>query len=266
MGEVRGVGGDEVLVIEANSNFGFAGACNLGISQALGLGADYVLLLNNDVVPADDILSQLFEGVRRYPDAGILGGKVFYLDDPDSIWFAGGDILEALMGTRHRGMDHLDAEWSDAPGSVDFVTGTLMLIAARCFERVGNLDQSFFLYFEDVDMCRRCRAMGMAVVYLPGVRCRHEIGGGRRHRLTARYLYYVTRNRLLEFSKGRGPVGRAYVVAVCTLVFGLIRGALILAGTSGHPRLPLLRSLAIGWWDGVRGKTGERRIRWSVGG
>lgn len=253
---IGGIVGTDVQVIRPMRNKGFAAGCNIGIQYALVHRAQWVLLLNNDIILDPDVLRQLWRGCVQCPSAEVLGGKVLYHGDPARIWFAGGTIREEVLQTRHIGIDKLDATWSDTPRLVAFVTGTLMLVRTLAFAKIGLLDEAYFLYCEDTDFCRRVRAAGGEIMYLPAVRCRHEVGAGRPDALQPHYLYYATRNRFRLFSKGKGPLRRIYVRIIGTVIFGIVRGILLLRDRSGR-RTTLLRALVLGWWDGVRGRTGK---------
>src|SRR5690349_12247575 len=80
----------EVELIANGVNLGFAEGNNIGIRQALKQEADYVLLLNNDTEVAPGFLEPLVEFAERKPEAGIVGPKIYYYDEPQRIWSAGG--------------------------------------------------------------------------------------------------------------------------------------------------------------------------------
>lgn len=82
----------KMILIKNKQNLGFAGGCNVGIQYALQNGADYVLPLNNDTIIKEDFLDGFIGQASKYPDAGAIGPKIYFYDEPDKIWFAGGYI------------------------------------------------------------------------------------------------------------------------------------------------------------------------------
>lgn len=139
------------ILIVNERNLGFAKANNQGIKYAFKMGANYFLLLNNDtVITQKGWLKKLVESIA-YPKTGILGCKILYPD-----------------GSPHQ---HL----SDHKTEVNTVKGAIFLIKREVVERIGLLDEKFSpAYGEEGDYCLRARAVGLKVVYDPGVTIIHQ--------------------------------------------------------------------------------------------
>lgn len=195
------------LIVNAN-NLGYSEGNNVGIRYALSQGADYVWLLNNDTVVDSFALNALLEVAENNADIGILGSKIYYFDEPDVLWFAGGPIDWRNMETPHVGHHERDCGQYDEIKEYDRVTGCSMMVSRKMCEKVGLLDPAFFLYVEEVDWCLRARANGFRVVYVPGSKVYHKeskavqsLDAG-----TNVFPYYKTRNFLYMLKKNfRGP-------------------------------------------------------------
>ena len=144
----------ETKVIETGCNLGFAGGCNLGIVCALGQGSDFVWLLNNDARVHPEALQSLVDKARSSPDIGACGSAIYAMDDPYRLEAWGGGYINFWLGRSRHFLHPVPDE------AVDFITGASMLITREVIERVGLLDQRFFMYWEDADFCCRLRAAG----------------------------------------------------------------------------------------------------------
>jgi len=188
-----------VIVLQTGENLGYAGGNNFGIHHALGGGADYILILNNDALVAPDLLSELVTVAERAPRAGFVGPKVYHQEEPNRIQTTG-ITLDHLFDSRHRGADELDNGQFETIREFDAVTGCAMLVSRGVVGQVGLLDPRFFIYHEEVDWCLRAKAAGYRNLYVPTALVWH-----RRPRpsseITAFTAYYMTRNRYLLLSK-----------------------------------------------------------------
>src|SRR5207302_7257086 len=104
---------------------------------------------------------------------GVAGGKLLYPDDR-TLQHAGGIVRRPLMLADHRRYGQPDDPTETDPIDVDYVTGAAIAIRRRALEQVGGLDEGFFLYFEETDLCQRARDAGWRVRYLPGATAVHR--------------------------------------------------------------------------------------------
>lgn len=184
--------------IEAGENKGFSGGCNMGIKIALELKCNFVMLLNPDAWLKKDCLTRLVQGALE-TGAGIMGPKI-YFPDKKTILYAGGNFdLKNVLGS-HRGVDQIDDGRFDEVVETDFVTGGVMFVDKSVFQKIGLLDESYFLYYEDVDFCYRARQMGFKIMFYPKAVAYHESG-----KITGvgspLQDYYITRNRMIFAKK-----------------------------------------------------------------
>ncbi len=190
-----------VVVIETGGNLGFTGGNNVGVRYALDHGADYILLLNNDTIVAPDFVSLMVEGMEQNPAAGVSGPMIYYFDAPETIWSAGGAIDWAHGTTRMIGLNEEDnAQFGLSPRKTDFVTGCALMARREVWEKVGLLDDKFFMYYEETEWCVRATRAGYLTMLIPAAMIWHKISIEDRA-VSPRTYYYMTRNRLLFLQK-----------------------------------------------------------------
>jgi GT2 family glycosyltransferase len=194
----------EVALLENGRNLGFSGGSNVGIRYVMEHGVDYILLLNDDTEVAPNMLSTLVAAGEQDPNTGILGPSIFYFDSPDVLWSAGGSV-DRTGAARHLHVDETAGDPGAPICDVDYVTGCAMLIKRSVVERVGSLDERFFAYFEETELCARARRAGFNIAYVPQARMWHKIGRDERGQSRA-YLYLMARNRLLFVKCSGAPV------------------------------------------------------------
>jgi GT2 family glycosyltransferase len=165
--------GVEVLALSENRRF--AGGCNAGLERALGQGADAVMLLNNDTEAEPGLCEQLLLALERDPRAGAAAPLICFQQPPDVIWYAGGRCAPALGLTAHRGLREHDHGQYRAAGPTGYLTGCCLLATRAAWERVGLLDERYFIYAEDADWCLRARAAGFRLLFVPAARLWHKV-------------------------------------------------------------------------------------------
>ena len=207
------------VFLPQSQNLGFAAANNVGIRRALADGCDWVLLLNNDTVAAPDFLQNL---LANTPAGAVSCPKMLFLDPPDEIWFAGGALDRATGKVKHLGGHQKDGPAFSQPQQVSFITFCCVLLPRAVIERVGFLDETLFMYCEDVDYCLRLADAGVPLWFLPQAKIWHKAGGSAGGMLS---VYYITRNTLYLTCKGKS---KAYARArtVGPLAAGAARYAL----------------------------------------
>jgi len=194
--------GSYIHVIQNDKNYGFAKGCNTGIEDALARGTDYVLLLNNDTVVAPDFLEELVEVAQKDAKVGIVGGKIYFYESPEMIWFAGGSINYWTGNTPIRGKSQIDCGQFDDVCEVDWVVGCMMLISRDLLLTAGLLDDRFFFGWEDVDLCVRAKKSGYKVLFAPGSKIWHKaFAPGKNERLAGLPVYSASKNHFIVMEK-----------------------------------------------------------------
>ena len=154
-----------VELIEAGRNAGFAIGNNLGIRRALERGADFVWLLNDDTVVEPGALEAMLNVTEREPRAGVIG-CVLLENHVDAVQAWGGGTVNPAFGL---------ATVLTAPADdLAYISGACMLLPRDVLASVGLLDESFFLFMEDVDLCYRVSEAGWSIAIAPDGFVRHK--------------------------------------------------------------------------------------------
>lgn len=180
----RGLGTRPMAVVPSRENLGYTGGHNVGIQAAVDAGADWVLVLNADVVLAPDFLERLVEEAEdpRNRDVASFTGKILRAEGADLLPTERLDTVGIWMTKSGRHFDvgsgARDAGRFDRPAEVFGVSGCAALyrVAALVDTKIatGYLDDDFFLYREDVDLAWRLRGRGYRARYVPSARAWHR--------------------------------------------------------------------------------------------
>lgn len=213
-------------IIDTGADLGFGAGCNAGIAAAIAQGADYVWLLNNDTEVEPQTLSALVEAMEADPSVGIAASKIYYHAQPETLWYAGGYVSKTTGVARHVGKGEIDRGQHDAPGEVGYACGCSLLARSSVIHKVGPMDESYFLYWEETDWCERMRRAGWGVSYVPASRVWHKVGASMSSDKGATKWRYIARNRLRYFRKlSPGDVPRiALFTAASAVYLGLTIG------------------------------------------
>ena len=170
-----------LVTIAAESNKGFGAGHNLGLSRARG---KYILIVNPDIAVEAGALEAMFNYLERHAAIGILGPKLLNPDGtiqyscrrfPNSLIPLYRRTVFGRLPFAKKAIDrYLMADFDhQAIAAIDWLFGACLMIRKSALEKVGNFDERFFMYFEDLDLCRRFWAAGYQVVFYPEVRLVH---------------------------------------------------------------------------------------------
>jgi GT2 family glycosyltransferase len=190
---------DRIVPIPNEVNVGVAEGNNIGIRAAQEDGCGSVLLINNDTVFEPNLISELADGLREH-ECDMIVPKILFFDDPTKIWCAGG-YFNALRGSgSHFGLGRKDDGQFDLARTVDYSPTCCMLIRCEVFDRIGLMDASYFLYFDDTDFCLRAYRSGVKLWYLSSAQLLHKVSsltGG----TSVFTIRYITRNHVYYLLK-----------------------------------------------------------------
>lgn len=221
-------GWDRVRVLQSGWNGGFGAGNNAGFRAGLQNGSrpDYVFILNSDAFPAPDAIRILLDHLEAHPEAGIAGSC---LHDPDTAEGQGEvhttafrfpSILSEFEGTVRFGpvtrllRNHvLPLPIPDRTVAVDWLAGAAMMIRRSVLDEIGMFDETFFLYFEETDLCHRAARKGHQTHYVRDSRVAHIGSVSTGMKEWSRVPDYWYASRLHYFVKTHG---RAYA-AIATL-------------------------------------------------
>ncbi len=164
-----------VNLICNKKNLRFAGGNNIGIKYAIENAFDSILFLNNDTIVKENFLSEFVKYFSQNENIGICGGKIFYYSEPQKIWFAGGKINWFSGLTKHVGIRKMDCDKFNQIMETDYVSGCCMLVKKSVFEKIGLLDENYFIYGEDADFSLRAKKFGFKLFYIPSSIIWHKV-------------------------------------------------------------------------------------------
>ncbi|MDD4652638.1 MAG: glycosyltransferase family 2 protein [Methanothrix sp.] len=186
-----------IVIIKNDKNYGFAEGNNIGIRYALKFqNPDYILLLNNDTVVKSDFLDKLVNAMDREERIGFAGPIIYYYDRngrTDLISVAGVNHIMRKGSYRRIGTGEVDRGQYHSIVKVDSLEGSCLLVRRTVFEKIGLLDTSYFLYWEETDLCRRGFEAGFGCIIVPTTGIWHKVSTSKPR---AAVTYYKTRNRL----------------------------------------------------------------------
>ncbi len=198
-------------IICSEQNLGFSGGNNLGIKYALENNSDYVLLLNNDTIVEQDFLSVMINKSNEYPEAGIITCRINYFDKKDVAWYSGGYISK-IKGS---GFD-LNLPQNSNDTFCSFASGCNLLIKKEVIEKVGLLDEKYFLYLEDTDYCARAIENRFKIFFTNETKIYHKVCSTTGKEFKNLPLYYSVRNRFYFIKKNYplwAPISFFYLIS-----------------------------------------------------
>jgi len=225
-----------VLILETRTNLGFSGGCNVGIRHAVAQDADYVWLLNNDTVVDSHALQAMVEVAESDGRIGAVGSVLYWMREPSRVQVWGGGWVSFWTGRSGHHYLPVPAE------RLHYLTGASLLLRRSALDDVGLLDdQTFFMYWEDADICFRLRKRGwrLAVAEKSVVLHKQAASTGK----DSPTLVFHGAQSSLRFFRRHSPVP-AWTIAVGT-VGRLIKRML---------RLQSQQMLAVikGTWNGIK--------------
>jgi GT2 family glycosyltransferase len=175
----------KIRLIRNNANLGFAKAHNKAIKSST---ARFILLLNPDMTLRQDAVQNMLDFMRSHPEAGAVGGKILNLDGsvqlsgkmfptPLAAIFLSLGIHKLFPNNRVTREYYMDERKYDEVHEVEHVMGSFMMVRRATIEKVGLMDENFFLYCDDVDWGMRINKGGFKVFYLPNAVGTHHKGG-----------------------------------------------------------------------------------------
>ena len=225
-----------VRLIESNHNLGFSRANNLAISQSQG---EYVLLLNPDTIVGESVLSSVVGFMDEHPDAGALGVKMLQSDGqaaresrrglptPLTAFYKMTGLCRRFP--RHPRLGHYymsDMPW-DVAGEIEVVSGAFFLTTRAIINKVGMLDEDFFMYGEDIDWSYRILKSGHHNWYYPSQILHYK--GESTQKSSFRYVHVFYDAMLIFFRKHYSQLSLFISLPIRLAIF--VRATLALAGT-----------------------------------
>ena len=205
-------------LLKADENKGFSAGNNVGIKYALSQDCDYILLLNNDTVVETDFLTKLLEGFKYSDKCGATISKILFYSKPDTLWYAGGSLNSRTARTEHWGYNTKDMPDNNRMTKVSFATGCCLCMARETVEKIGLLDEDYFLYDEDAEYSYRIQKYGYDIIYVPQAIIYHKVsastGAG-----SPMSQYYMVRNKYYFIKSNFVGLNKLSAYLYCTSQF-----------------------------------------------
>lgn len=169
--------GTFATVLENTENRGFAAGCNTGIRHALQQNFTHILLLNNDAILTPGSIEALGKSAKSEPRT-IWGSTVVDMNAPERIQVAGGVGFNArfsLIAPAHSGAETARTATLPEP-KLDYIYGAAMLVPTSYFQHHGLMDERYFLYYEELDLCLKARKNGYGLGWCRNSFVAHEGG------------------------------------------------------------------------------------------
>jgi GT2 family glycosyltransferase len=184
-------------------NGGFANGCNLGARNAAG---GFLLFLNPDTVASENEIEKLLDAARQHPEFSILSCRQVNENGKESIAYGSFPSLSNLTGLQRAITKSLTPHASRRSPDIlfpDWVSGSVIMIKSDLFRSLKGFDEDFWMYFEDVDLCRRVRNIPLEVACCENITIEHNHGGSSRINLktTSKTKTEVNISRHLYISK-----------------------------------------------------------------
>jgi hypothetical protein len=192
---------EKVVYLPSSSNYGVAKGNNVGIKKALEDQCDYVLLSNNDIFFDDPMLFQKILKVHAEDQNKLIVSPKVYYYNSNLIWFAGCRFRKTVANPIHFGFQEEDKGQFDTPFYCNSGPTCFVLFHKSVFEKVGLMDEKYFVYMDDIDFFYRCQKEHIFNYYEPSIHIQHKESistGGRGSDFTFKYTF---RNRLYFIHK-----------------------------------------------------------------
>ncbi|WP_254279325.1 glycosyltransferase family 2 protein [Haloarcula marina] len=250
----------DVDVLYTGENLGFGAGNNVGIRHARERGADYVWILNNDVlVPDADLLADLVAAMEADPTVGVLTPTVTAYPETDAVWFERGYLNPWTGNAGHEGFrnwyvdGHGGVPEPDDEGLLDndYLPFCSALVRTDVFDAVGLYPEEYFLYYGDVNYSARIRRAGYRLATDTATEIYHRESASSDGPLSATLSYYLARNRWVFYRRSGDAVYPTFFLLFWWWLFveGMYRCL--------HGEFESARALLEGTAAGIRGETGR---------
>ena len=229
-----------VRLIENGENVGFVRATNQAIAESHG---DYLLLLNSDAIAPPGSLARMVSFMRDHSDAGAAAPK---LVNPDGSFQASYARFPTLLSESLSAFGLNRRLWGphhpsppprpdEEPHPVDWAPGACLLLRRSAMETVGPLDEGFWMYSEDTDLCYRIHRAGWKVYYLPDVEIVH-LGGASSRQCRPESVARLYGSKLRFFRRHYGPLRATLLGLAVAAAYGVKAGLACVAYPFPHRR------------------------------
>lgn len=195
----------EYKIIRADQNLGYANGNNIGIKYALDNGADYICVLNNDVVVEEDFLSKIVKVLNANKCVGIAGPCICEYKDKSKVQCAGANISLYTGLTKRIGMGVTYDNSNKGNSTVDFLGGACFVCKREVFEKIGLIPENYFLFFEETEFCIRAQKNGYKLLCVYESKVYHK-GSATISKFGGLSYYFLNRNRVVFIKRNSNAI------------------------------------------------------------
>lgn len=186
---------NRIVKILNDDNYGVAKGNNIGIKKSIELGCDYTLLLNNDTI----VTKNFFENLLKNKEEKVIVHPILYYNS-NLLWYGGGKIVKHKCNAIHLNYKKIYTN-VEYRRYYDYAPTCSMLIKNEVFEKVGFMDERYFLYCDDTDFCMRLKLNGIKLYFEKTALIYHKVSLSTGGENSDKTLYYCLRNRLFFAEK-----------------------------------------------------------------
>lgn len=230
--------------IFSEKNLGFAAGYNLGLRTAMVTKADYYLIINNDTRADSLMLHELITSISD-ESVGLVAPVIYYYDAPGQVWSSGGFMNKVLMMPLD---SHSQNTPIVSPTERTFLSGCCYLIKRNLLEQVGLFDERFFLYFEDLDYCRRVNETEWKMEVVPSAKLYHKVSQSSGGQFSENERFYYAMSSGTYFRK-HWNYGNAIPIIIFRLGSAVVTTVKLLSQGKFCVLKCYLKGLFKGWFE-----------------
>lgn len=211
---------DAMTLINTRANLGFAKGCNLGAAKATSA---HLLFLNPDAVPADGAAAMLSRTLKAVPEPAVVGARVVDEQGRDTPAARRGALTVKTAVGGYLGGPGMRRDMEPMPpGAVpmETVSGAALMMSRKGFDRLGGFDDGYFLHVEDIDLCKRARDAGGAVMFEPRAIVRHAGSTSKVSRLKVER--WKANGMIRYFARHGGPLGPVKAALLAPVIYAAV--------------------------------------------
>jgi len=194
----------EIKILNNEKNIGFGSAVNVGTKLARG---EFLFFINPDAFLKSREIGETLKILENNEKIAAIGLKIIDKNGKNQEWICGFEATFFDLIKNNLGFSRSKKVWEKKNKIfVHWVSGAAMLVKKNIFERLGGFDENFFMYFEDLDLCKRARKLGFKILYFPKTEIVHESGGSLKNRKQQKKYYYASQDYYFQkhFNKIKG--------------------------------------------------------------
>lgn len=209
----------ECELIFNDKNVGIAKGNNQGITLALKDKCSHILLANNDTEFPAGTLGSLLSSLSESYSA--VTPKILFYQPENTIWYAGGHMKTWTMRTIHIGINEIDEGQYNKPFITDYSPTCFMLFNATVFNKIGSMDENYFVYYDDTDYIWRMNQAGLSILYESKAIIKHKVSSSTGGEFSPFTVYYTNRNRIYFIRKNFPIIKKHIVLSYVILITAL---------------------------------------------